>query len=168
MEPCAAVDRSILSNLLISTWLCFYPSRHLAVSWLERTFHWLMWLFIQASAISSVSGTWMKRLKESLNCLTVWMHGLPRSNICVCNLKFSPIFLHSIGYLKNITLNWQLTITVLRTDPASKPAGLLPGWRTHRDKTYWKTSEMLTHWNCSCCVLCNRSLHCTTLAGSIF
>lgn len=56
--------------------------------------------------------------------------------VYVCNLKFSPIFLHSIGYLKNITLNWQLTITVLRTDPASKPAGLLPGWRTHRDKTY--------------------------------
>ncbi|KAE8282194.1 Glutathione S-transferase A [Larimichthys crocea] len=71
-----------------------YLEKRSGCSWQERTFHWLMWSFIQASLISSV-----------------------------------------LGYVKSVTLKWQLTITALRTDPASKPPGPLPGWRTHRDKT---------------------------------
>lgn len=40
---------TVASTLVLS-------SRDQAVSWQERTFHWLMWSFIQASLISSVLG----------------------------------------------------------------------------------------------------------------
>lgn len=65
----------------------------------------------------------------------------------------------------SITLNWQLTTTAWRADPASRPPGLHPGWRTHKVLISWRTSEQLKHY--ICLIIHNPSFHYTTLVSRV-
>lgn len=97
---------------------------------------------------------WCGGLSQHFLSLPFWVSGLNDWNWFPRNRAFLIWSLHHdfsnlVGWVRSVTPNWQLTITVSRKDQASKPPGLQPGWRTHRHRIYWKTCEILTR-NCSC------------------
>lgn len=101
-------------------------------SLLEITFHWLMWLFSQSSLFSSALGKFLNNQRSA----SFWrkiMWGKKKQH-------FSFLF---VVYVRRNSLNWQLTITLWRRDPASKLPGLLPGTKV-QEWTHWRTSEPLS------------------------
>lgn len=90
---------------------------------------WPTWHFFRLLPLSSGLGEWQKCVAVS-RCLAV------------SATEVSPVFCS--GCLLSVTLNWEVITLCWRTGLASKPAGLLTGWRTWRAKTTSKTSETLT------------------------
>lgn len=123
--------RHCLKGLLLIFWLCLIGKRRLPG---RKLFHvgWCLSLSQhQLSLPLWVSGSWLKRTS---------------ANICPF-LTFVFFWLNLAEWARSVILNWQLTTTVWRTDPASRPPGLKPGWRTQKVLNRWRTSELLKHQN---------------------
>lgn len=108
---------------------------------------WQMWLFFQLLPLCSDLG------ECKIKCPAFFSRGCTNnaSHSTQGGAPMSPPPLCPAGCLLNVTRNWESTTLCWRSGQASKPAGLLIGWRIQRDKTHWKTSEIhQSHRHLSC------------------
>lgn len=142
---CAVNTQKLSMHWRVQTCCIFHlclPSWARTLTWQDHPSHWQMWPFFQLLLLSSDLGEWEKE-----GCCILEKNQKRQWSVHVrldVAVQMSPTFC-SAGCLLSITLNWESITLCWRSGPASKPAGLLTGWRTPRDKTHSKTSEIHTH-----------------------